>query len=341
MPSPIATPGRLKRRSEFYHQLASLSRAGLGTTESLENISPRSGFERRQIREVIDNLRSGATLEETIAEREAWLPAFDRMMIGAGEKSGRLEDVFHSLSTHYEERAQLFSSVLWRLAYPVFLLHVASLVLGIISITQSILTEKLGDGPAQEWSITGKFMPILLFWLVIYAVAIWIIFACQGSRGLAMRSMVEQFTSRIPVFGRALKELSLARLTSSLQVLLDAGVDFREAWSTAALASGSPRMQRRVKGWLPQLDSGLLPSEIISKQPEFPSVFRDLYRTGEISGQLDDSLKRLSRHYQEEGANRLKRAAAGATGIVYGAVVLIVAFVVISFWAGYYGQLLG
>jgi len=85
---------------------------------------------------------------------------------------------------------------------------------------------------------------------------------------------------------------------------------------------------------------GLLPSEVLKRAEDFPRTFRDLYATGEVSGQLDDSLQRLAKLYHEEGTRHLKNAAGVATGLVYGGVVITVAFIVIRFWTNYYSSIL-
>ena len=90
MASLIETPRSFRRRSEFYHQLSVLQRAGIGVTQSLEQTPPPSQRDRRHLRETIDRLNAGETFSESLKSRENWLPAFDRMMIKAGEAGGRL-----------------------------------------------------------------------------------------------------------------------------------------------------------------------------------------------------------------------------------------------------------
>ena len=89
-----------------------------------------------------------------------------------------------------------------------------------------------------------------------------------------------------------------------------------------------------------QIDIGLTPAEVIRKETQFPKMFRDLYSTGEASGQLDDSLQRLAKYYQDEGLRHLITASTVATAVVYGIAAISVAFIVISFWLNYYGSIL-
>ena len=255
------------------------------------------------------------------------------MMIQAGETGGRLDDTFRILSDHYAQRSALIRDVLMRLAYPVFIVHFIIIMPGLISYGASLLG-------GSHVGFVGAFLPSLLTLGALYAAVFFMIYLSQANRGFALRYWLEKIWHRVPMFGPALKELKLSRLSFALYALLNAGVNIREAWQNAANASGSPWLATSVRAWLPELDRGLLPSEVLKLRDDFPTTFRDLYASGEVSGQLDDSLQRLAKLYHEEGTRHLKSAAGVATGLVYGAVVIVVAFIVIRFWVNYYNSAL-
>jgi type II secretory pathway component PulF len=66
-------------------------------------------------------------------------------------------------------------------------------------------------------------------------------------------------------------------------------------------------------------------------------LFAHLYQTGEVSGQLDETLGRLHHHYQEEGTRRLHLFAQWLPRIVYFIVLIAIAYQIVNFWTGYYG----
>ncbi|MDP7048157.1 MAG: type II secretion system F family protein [Verrucomicrobiota bacterium] len=333
MASLIETPRSFRARSEFYHQLGALQQAGIGVAQSLQQTAPPNQRDRQHVREIIDRLNAGETFSESLESRESWLPTFDRMMIQAGETGGRLDDTFRILSDHYAQRSALIRDVLMRLAYPVFILHFIILMPGLISYGASLL----GGG---DVGFVGAFLSSLLTLGALYAAVFLLLYLGQANRGFTLRYWLEKLWHRVPMFGPALKELKLSRLSFALYALLNAGVNIREAWENAANASGSPWLATSVRAWLPELDRGLLPSEALKLRNDLPTTFRDLYASGEVSGQLDDSLERLAKLYHEEGTRHLKSAAGVATGLVYGAVVIAVAFIVIRFWMNYYNSAL-
>jgi len=328
MASLIETPNSYRRRSEFYHQLSVLLQAGVGLTQSLKQIAPPGQRDGLHIRESIDRLNAGETFSETLIGREDWLPSFDRMMIEAGEAGGRLDDTLRILSEHYRQRSALIRDVLMKLAYPVFILHFIILMPGVISYGSSLFG-------GESASLIGAFSLSLFTLGALYAAVFFVLYLGQANRGFAIRHGIERIWHRTPMFGRAVKELKLSRLSFALYALLNAGVNIREAWESAASASGSPWLATSVRAWLPELDSGSLPSEALQRREDFPRTFRDLYTTGELSGQLDDSLQRLAKLYHDEGTRRLKSAAGMATGLFYGLVAITVAIVVIRFYLNY------
>ena len=130
----IVTPGQLTQRSEFYHQLYQLTSAGLGLVNALETLgrNPPSASYREPIRRVLTEVAKGFTFGESLAHVEKWLPQFDRTLIEAGEKSGRLDNSFRLLADYYAERATNAKEMISMLIYPMFLVHLLAVVMTIV-----------------------------------------------------------------------------------------------------------------------------------------------------------------------------------------------------------------
>jgi type II secretory pathway component PulF len=322
----IITPRQLERRAEIYHQLGVLLSAGLTVHQGLEQLkrNPPSRALRQKITEWLDYLGEGLTVTEAVRRMGQWMPSFDLALIEAGEQSGRLDASFKLLAMHYEERARMVKQAISDLLYPVFTLHVAVVVFPFIEFF------KTGDMVRFVLTVVGVLIPM-------YAVVFFMIFACQGRHGENWRALLERVFQAIPVLGTARHELALARLAAALEALLNAGVPIIGAWELAATASGSPALRRLVQSWRPRLEQGgATPSELISESRQFPSVFANLYHTGEISGQLDETLKRTHAMYLEEGIRRMRLAARWGPQIVYFAVALYVGYRVVGFYSGYF-----
>jgi type II secretory pathway component PulF len=328
----ILTPRQLIHRAEFYQQLAAMVAAGVSLIPAIEMVrdSPPAPGLRRPLGRLVEELNQGATFTDAASTLgTAWLPSFDLALLKAGEQSGRLDACFKFLSEYYRQRATLARQVLADLAYPAFVLHIAVLIFPIGLLTDLV------------WH--GKALPFLMAKIAIlapcYAAIVLLLYLVQPGHGEHWRTWVERTLRAVPVLGAALANLALARLTVALESLLNAGVSIIDAWELAAIASGSPTLRRAVIAWRPDVLGGQTPSEAVRASHAFPDLFTSLYNTGEISGQLDDTLRRLARHYQEEATRKLHAFAQWLPRLIYFGVVLFIGYQVISFWAGYFNQI--
>jgi len=329
----VVTPRQLAQRAELYHQLAQLTDAGIGLPQALELLhrSPPARSFRAPLTRLINQINDGKTFNEAVRSVEGWLPSFDTALLEAGERSGRLPQCFKLLAQYYTERCQLARQVIHDLAYPVFLFHFAILI-----------------GPFPELFLTGNIFAYLAKTLGIfaplYAAVGLVLFASQGRHGENWRAFIESLTRWIPLLGAARRSLALARLAAALEALMNAGVPIIEAWELSAAASGSPALHRAVVAWKPGVIAGTTPAEALRAAAVFPELFTNMYSTGEVSGQLDDSLLRLQRYYQEEGTRQLKIFSQWVPKIIYFGIMLMIAYRVVSFYVGYYkniGDIIG
>ncbi len=328
--SLIVTPRQFTQRAEFYHQLAQLTSAGIGVLAALEQLkrNPPAPAYREPIQRLLAELANGRTLTDSLRQLDAWLPEFDIALIDAGERSGRLDACFRLLADYYNDQARITQQMLSQLMYPAALVHLAAIIFIIVlpfarsqfNASLMVLTAKAGLALAP-----------------LYLAAAFIIYATQSRHGEKWRALVESLLRRIPILGRARHYLALARLSAALEALISAGVNIISAWDLAANASGSPALRRAVATMKPEVVAGQTPAEAIRKQSQFPDQFANLYQSGEVSGKLDDTLRRLYTHYQEEGSHKLQAFAQWLPRLVYLLVALMVAYNIIQFWNGLYG----
>lgn len=324
----LVTPGQFARWAELYQQFASLTAAGVPLLQAIEQLRrhpPRASF-REPLRRLITELDAGATFAEAVQRTGSWTSAFDVALLDAGERSGRLDQTFKLLGDYYADRCRLARELLAALAYPAFLLHFAVFIFPFPSFFLS------GDWRAYLASTFGVLLPL-------YAVVLALISAGQGRHGETWRSMLERLLRPVPWLGSGRSDLALARLAAALEALLSAGVTVIEAWELAARASGSPRLARSVSAWKPHLLTGQTPAEAVQRSAAFPELFANQYATGEVSGKLEETLRRLHRYYQDEGTRKLHALAQWTPRAVYLIVAGLIAWKVVGFWLGYFDQI--
>lgn len=329
--SLILTPRQFQQQSELYHQLGQMTTAGIGLIQALEmqQRNPPARSFRRPLAEILSHLNQGATFGQALGNQSPWMPRFDVALITAGETSGRLPAMFRLLAGYYEDRARLLRTTLGLLLYPLFIFHFAVLIFPVTRL--------------QGFILRGEWLPFLgqklLVLAPLYLAVLLGVVAMQSRRSEWWRASIERLLQAVPVLGAARRSLALARLCAALEALLSAGVPIIEAWKMAASASGSPLLARAVHAAVPRMEVGETPAEMVNASSEFPQSFANLYQTGEVSGQLEDTLKRLNQYHQEEGSRKLKLFLLGAGGLLVGAIMIGVAWQIIAFWLGHFQQI--
>jgi type IV pilus assembly protein PilC len=334
----MVTPGQLARRAQLYDQLAASITAGLPLMRALDMASRNRSMRGSQqhIRALLGQLQEGHTLADSMKKVSGWLPEFDIALLTAGEQSGRVDDAFKQLGRSYAARAEIIRQTIKSLFITFVTLHVFLVVFPLsllISFAWGII-----DG---DYS---RCIPFLVWKAVIfgtiYGAIFFLIYACQGNRSEGWRALVENIFNCVPLLRTALKNLAVARFSSALDALLNAGVPVIKSWELSAAASGSPRLKREIAAWLPELETGMTPSDIVGQIRWFPEMFANLYHTAEISGQQDDTLKRLNVYFEEEGRNGLHFFMKVAIGVTVGIIMVVIAYNIMRFWINYYGAMI-
>ncbi len=328
----IITPRQFTQRAEFYHQLAQLTSAGIGVLPALEQLkrNPPGRSFREPIQRLLDELAQGRTLAGSLQQLDAWLPEFDIALIDSGERSGRLDACFRLLADYYNDQARITKQMISQLMYPVGLVHLAAIIFIIVL-------------PFARSQFHASLILLLaraaLALAPLYLATAFVIYATQSRHGEKWRALIESVFRWIPLLGKARHFLALARLAAALEALISAGVNIIQAWELAGNASGSPALRRAVAAMKPEVVAGMTPAEAIRKHSQFPDLFANLYGSGEVSGKLDETLRRLYAHYQEEGSHKLQAFAQWMPRLIYMLVAGMVAYNVIKFWTGYFNQI--
>lgn len=324
----IFTPRQFALRAHFYQQFGQLLSAGLPLINALETMArnpPAESF-RKPLQQMVEQLKQGTTVSESVQHLGHWMPPFDIALVEAGEHSGRLDTVFKQLAAYYTERAALLRRLLADMAYPALLLHMALFIFAFVAYVRN----------SNGTQFMVRTLGVLL---VLYTAVFLMIKAMQSRRSVGWRAFVERALRPVPVLGSARQSMALARLAGALEALLNAGVNIVQAWELAADASGSPALIRTVTDWKPKVENGQTPSEIINGSSEFPELFRNLYHTGEVSGQLDDTLKRVRDHYQDDGNRKFHLLSQWVPRFIYFGVAGFIAYKVIAFYTDYFNQI--
>jgi type II secretory pathway component PulF len=313
--------------------------AGVPLIEALQMVGNNSGLRvsRKIIVTLVEHLKNGLSLTDSMVKIHGWLPEFDIALLSAGEHSGRIDYSFKQLGAYYATRSAIIRETLSGLLRTAITFHLFLFLFPLGMFFNFVLG--IVNGHYSEC------VPFILWRAIVfgllYGIIFFGIFACQGNRGKGWRALREHVTQAIPVLRTAQKYLVISRLSAALEALVISGVSIVKGWPMAAAASGSPHLEKAVAEWKPHLEGGSTPAELVRETPYFPEMFVNLYHTGEISGKLDESLGRLHTYFREEGFMKLRTFTKILNGMLYFFVAVLVGYFVVTFWVHYYQGIMG
>jgi type II secretory pathway component PulF len=117
---------------------------------------------------------------------------------------------------------------------------------------------------------------------------------------------------------------ALSRAAIALSHVWSAGLDPRRAFREAADAAGEPRTARAMRAGAERVARG---AGLAAAAEGLPAPFVAFLRTGERTGEVDESMRDAHRYYEDEFTHRLE--------IVLGWLKWIV-FLVAAGWAGWW-----
>lgn len=315
-----------------------MSAAGILLIQSLEQIRDSSFRHpyRKPLDRVIKDLNKGYRLHEALAREKSWLPELDIAMITAGETSGRLDGIFNQMADYYDEQARLMRTMMLSMAYPIIVVHMAVFIFPPGMIGHVFWEGFMKGDMGIVWLFLVKKLLILA---PFYGLILVMTFGGQGKRSLSFRALVDKVLFFVPLLGKGRRHLALARLSSALGALLDAGVTVIEAWDLAAMASGSPAIIRAVAASKRKLQGGSMPSEEMQHFKVYPTMFTGAYKTGEISGKLVDAMNRMYRYYQDLGTRKMQAFAEWMPRAIFMVIAIATGFYIVSFWIGYFANI--
>lgn len=302
---PVRIP--TTERAMATRQLATLVGAGIPLVESLgalveqvEHAALKSIF--AQVR---DRVNEGASLADALAATDK----FDTLyvsMIRAGEASGALDKVLVRIADYLEDQVRLSSKVTSILVYPAVMLGFAVVVVALLvtivlpQITSLLLS--LGEELPfyTRWVIGGSEFVRSWWWaLLIGFGAAFFGFRAVG-RTPRGRATLDRTYLRMPIFGRVIRIVAIARFTRTLSSLLSGGVNIIQSLDIARHVANNTVIAEAITNARTSVLEGASLAAPLRQSGEFPPMVITMVEVGERAGDLESMLAKVAQTYDEQ-----------------------------------------
>jgi general secretion pathway protein F len=296
-------------------ELSTLITAGLPLDRALAVLADLAEDERlkKLLGKVREQVRGGSSLADALQHHP---DSFSRLyinMVRAGEAGGMLAGVLARLADYMEKARMLRESVVTALIYPIILICVAALSVGILLIFvvpqfQELFADmgKALPLPTEVVIQAGNF--IRHYWWVVFVLGFGIVVLGRYLLSLPpIRKKFHHWLLNAPLFGDLVAKMETARLARTLGTLLANGVTLLNALTISREVVQNMVFIEEIGILLDRLKRGQGLATPMLEAGIFPRLAAHMVRVGEETGEIDAMLIKVADIYDHEVERAVKR----------------------------------
>lgn len=279
------------------------------------------------LRAIRADVTGGVALSEAVGRRPLEFPQSVVAMIRAGEVGGILDEVLQRSAAILAHRDALRRQLGSLLAYPLFVLGAATLLMLFLIIVTlpgfaSILTQLHASLPLSTRLLLAMSGALRNpgIWLMMAVVGTVI---ALGAASLARTSygssLIDMLSLNISVVGALRRQANIAAFARTTGTLLQCGVGLNASVEAAADVVTSVTYRNAAHDAIRLLSDGEPLSGVLDRSGLFGGLCVQMASVGEESGALDVALIRVAEHYESELSVSLR----GLTSVIEPALILV------------------
>jgi type IV pilus assembly protein PilC len=297
-----------KNLAVFVRQFSVMIDAGLPLVQCLQILGSQEEDKNfaATILATRSDVESGAALADAMKKHpKAFDPLFTNM-IAAGEAGGILDTILKRLATYIEKAVKLKSQVKSAMIYPIAVIVIAVLVVGIILWKVIPTFAALFAGLGAELPLPTR----VVIWLSDFLVS-FMPFIIVGIGALAYgfksyysttsgKYQIDRITLKLPVLGILMRKIAVARFCRTLSTLLSSGVPILDGLDITARTSGNSVIEEAILLTRKSIERGETVSGPLKETAVFPPMVTQMIAVGETTGALDTMLSKIADFYEDE-----------------------------------------
>lgn len=303
------TPIKLKDKVVFFQLLATMINAGVPLIRSLLVLAMQTKNPRFQgvMRDLAKQMEQGSSLSVAMEKYDGIFNESERGMIASGEASGNLNDILVDIARQAEKSAMILSKVKGAMIYPVTILGIMAIALFLIlTMVVPQFTELFLDSGQELPSSTQALITASDWARNYWFIGIGILLLLAGGFVLVRRSQRGRYSIDlallyVPIFGRLVRQLMVARFARQMSSLMNAGVPIVKALEINANAVGNAVYKQRIEFASQDVAQGIpLGENLKNTEFLFPPMVSSMVLVGEQTANLHEVAAKIALHYESE-----------------------------------------
>ena len=297
-----------KNLAVFTRQFSVMIDAGLPLVQCLEILGSQE--EDRNFAETIlatrSDVESGASLADAMKKHPRSFDPLFTNMIAAGEAGGILDTILKRLATYIEKAVKLKGQVKSAMIYPVAVIVIAVVVVGVILWKVIPTFAALFAGLGAELPMPTRvvialsnflvsFMPFIIIAIVAMGWGAKSYYATEGGK-----RTIDGITLKMPILGLIMRKIAVARFCRTLSTLLSSGVPILDGLDITARTAGNSIVEDAILLTRKSIERGETISAPLKETGVFPPMVTQMISVGETTGALDTMLSKIADFYEDE-----------------------------------------
>jgi type IV pilus assembly protein PilC len=292
----------------FTKQFRSMLNAGVPIIRVLQVLEAQTENEvlRRAVTDILAEVRQGSTLSDAFAKHPRIFSHLYCSMVRAGEMSGSVPTVLDRLIYIIEHEAKIKANIKSALQYPIMVLialGIAFFVLLTFVIPQfTAIFAKTGlELPLPTKIAISMNVFVKNYWYVMLGGLFAVIFGLRQYFKTQNGKLVrDSFLLSIPVLGPLMQKAAMSRFSSIFAILQSSGVSVLQSLTILSDTIGNAAIANSFDHIKTKIEEGSGIAAPMKTAKYFPPMVIDMIAIGEESGNIDEMLREISKHYDEE-----------------------------------------
>ena len=278
-----------KNLAIFTRQFAVMIDAGLPLVQCLDILGrqePHRSFSAAIVK-VREDVEAGAALADAMKRHPKTFDTLYANMIAAGEAGGILDTILDRLAVYSEKSVKLQNDVKSAMIYPVAVVVVAVLIVGVILWKVIPTFAQLFAGLGAELPLPTRIVIGLSNGLVSWG---WLVILVSGCvlwslkrfyATAAGRVTVDAIVLKVPVLGGIVRKVSVARFCRTLSTLMSSGVPILDGLGITARTAGNAVVEAAIQKTRAGIERGETIAAPLKETNVFPSMVVQMINVGE------------------------------------------------------------
>lgn len=287
-------------------QLATLVGAGIPLVDSLVALVDQVDHQafKSVWADVKQRVNEGSSFGDALGAHPKVFSGLYVNMVRAGESSGALEVVLSRLADFTESSAELKNKLVGAMVYPIIMMFVATVVVGILFVFVIPKITALFESQKVVLPISTRILiftssTVRDYWFVILPALIGAILAFRRYiRTPSGRARWDRFTLDAPIFGPLIRMVAVARFSRTLGTLVGSGVPLLAAFDIVKNVVQNTLLLSVIETARDAVKEGDSIAAPLKRSGQFPPIVTHMIAIGERSGQLEAMLNNVAKSYE-------------------------------------------